>query len=121
MPEALLALAFAYVWVGVLEAIERFERPSDRPEYETAEPEFAAAPSFSRTLRTVFFFPLLDATPWSLLRVVLKVLLHAAVVFAGALALTLLLDRIMLGLAAIGLIVCLVAFFYILTSTTRVT
>lgn len=121
MPEALLALAFAYVWVGILEAIDRFERPSPRPEYETAEPEFEAAPSFLRTLRTILFFPFVDATPWSFLRVVLKVLLYAGIVLTGALALTLLFDRIMLGLAVIGLLVCLVAFFYILTSTTRLT
>ena len=118
MPEALLALAFAYVWVGILEAIDRFEQPSERPEYETAEPEFAAAPSFRRTVRTILFFPFIRATPWSFLRAVLK---HAGVVLTGALALTLLFDRIILGLAVIGLLVCLVAFFYILTSTTRVT
>lgn len=121
MPEALLALAFAYVWVGILEAIDRFERPIGLPEYETAEPEFAAAPSFRRTVRTILFFPFIRATPWSFLRAVLKVLLHAGVVLTGALALTLLFDRIILGLAVIGLAVCLVAFFYILTSTTRVT
>ena len=119
MAEALLALAFAYLWVGALEAIDRFERESPRPEYETAEPEFEAAPSFGRTLRIVLLFPFSNTINRSPLRSFLKVLAHAAIVYAGAYGLSLILDRVMLGMAVIGLLICVVAFFYILTSTTR--
>lgn len=119
MVEAGFALIFAYFWVGLMEAIDRFERPSDRPEYETAQPEFETAPSFSRTLHIILFFPFSRTLARSPLRSLLKVLVHAAIVYAGAYGLSLMFDRVVLGLAVFGLLICVVAFFYILTSTTR--
>lgn len=116
--QALLAFILAYLWVGILEAIDRFEQPAG-PEYETAEPEFHTAPSFSRTLRIILLFPFSATINRSPIRSLVKVLLHAALVYAGAFGLSLLFDQTMLGIAVIGLALVMIVFFYILTSATR--
>ena len=116
--QALLALVLAYLWVGILEAIDRFEQPAG-PEYETAEPEFHTAPSLKRTLRIILLFPFSATINRSPLRSLVKVLLHAALVYAGAYGLSLLFDQTMLGIAVVGLVLWMIVFFYILTSATR--